>query len=238
MIFTGEQFIPGILKPRLAEEHEARYALAKGLAVGKKVLDIACGTGYGAYELSQAAESVTGVDISEESIAFAKANYSRSNLTFIKASACQPLFAPANFDLITSFETIEHLEKNDRQKYLENLRSWLKPGGTLLLSTPNKRITSPWTQKPLNKYHILEFTLAGLESELSRYFDIEKILGQRLIPKIYTYFLVRKSIRVFEKIFHFKNEIYDLGDGPGINEFGPNTEPRVFVCVCHPKNYV
>lgn len=235
MIFTGEQFVPGVLKPRLAEEHEARYALARQMAAGKKVLDIACGTGYGSAELRRVAEIVTGVDVSEESIAYAKSNFENSNVNFIRASACDSLFAPASFDLITSFETIEHLDRPQRKKCLENLRSWLKPNGTLLLSTPNKRITSPWSDKPLNRYHVKEFTRPELEQELAPYFEIEKFLGQRLVPKIYTYYPVRKSIRLFEKIFGFKNNIYDLGHGAGIQIFGRDQEPRIFVLICRPK---
>lgn len=235
MQFSGEQYVPGITKKRLVDEHEARYAFACKFASGKKTLDIACGTGYGSYELSQTALDVTGVDLSEESIVFARSNFNRPNLTFIKSSACEPLFAPSSFDLIVSFETIEHLEAADRQKYLENLRTWLKPEGVLLLSTPNKRVTSPWNLKPLNKFHVLEFTRLALENELAPYFKIEKILGQRVVPKIYTYFVVRKFLRVLEKIFGFKNEIYDLGNGPEINEFGTGLEPKIFVCVCRSK---
>jgi 2-polyprenyl-3-methyl-5-hydroxy-6-metoxy-1,4-benzoquinol methylase len=235
MIFTGEQFVPGVLKPRLAEEHESRYAFALQRASGKKVLDIACGTGYGSAALGQVAESVVGVDVSAESIDFAKSNFQKTNLEFVRASACDPLFAPASFDLITSFETIEHLDEQQRKTYLQNLRSWLKPNGTLLLSTPNKRITSPWNDKPLNRYHVKEFTSQELALELSPFFIIEKFLGQRLVPKIYTYYLTRKSIRLFEKILGFKNNIYDLGNGPEIRPFGKGQEPRVFVLICRPK---
>ncbi|MDD2785432.1 MAG: class I SAM-dependent methyltransferase [Patescibacteria group bacterium] len=236
MQFSGEQFIPGISKPRLEDEHRARYEYAINLAKGLDVLDIACGTGYGTYELSGKANSVKGVDISQESINYAKSHYQQPNLDFIQASACDPLFSAERFDLITSFETIEHLNQEQRQVYLTNLRTWLKPEGILLLSTPNKRVTSPYTDKPLNPFHIKEFTYQELKDELSSEFEVQQILGQRLVAKFLTINAVRKLLRLMEIIFKYKNTIYDLGNGPQIQRFNPSRqEPRIFFCVCRPK---
>lgn len=236
MQFSGEQYIPGITKPRLEEEHKARYEYAVTRATGLNILDVACGTGYGTYELSGRAQSAKGVDISKESIDYAKSHYQQPNLEFIQASACDPLFPPNSFDLITSFETIEHLNQEQRQIYLANLRTWLKPEGFLMLSTPNKRVTSPYTDKPLNPFHVKEFTYHELKNELSAHFEIEQILGQRIISKFLTINIIRKAIRLTEIIFRYKNHIYDLGNGPAIQAFNPaNQEPRIFFCIYKPK---
>jgi hypothetical protein len=60
-------------------------------------------------------------------------------------------------------------------------------------------------------------------------------MGQRLLPKIYTHYLVRKFYGLLRKIFGFKNDVYSQGDGPNIKEFSANQEPRIFVFLCQPK---
>ena len=70
--FTGQRVIPGKVDPDLWNEHFARYAFAARLARQKRVLDIACGSGYGSAELAKVARSVTGIDVSEEAVAHAE----------------------------------------------------------------------------------------------------------------------------------------------------------------------
>jgi 2-polyprenyl-3-methyl-5-hydroxy-6-metoxy-1,4-benzoquinol methylase len=233
MNFTGEQFVPGIQKQRLVEEHEARYAYAERITDGKRVLDIACGTGYGTAELAKSATSAVGVDISEESIAYANANYQAPNLEYIHASATDDIFASSSFDLICSFETIEHLTEKERLAYLQNLKKWLKPDGTILFSTPNRTIVSPFSAKPLNQYHIQEFTLQHLKKEIEPYFSIRQILGQRRINKFLTLYPIRKAVHLTQKILRHNFHIYDLADGPEITAFDKRIiEPRILFFVC------
>ncbi len=231
MDFTGEQYIPGISKKRLADEHVERYKYALNFAKDCTVLDIACGTGYGSYELTKEAQRVIGVDLSQESIDYAKANYVTGNLEYLNASATDELFAENTFDLICSFETIEHLDQPDRSIYLNNMAKWLKPNGILLLSTPNKKITSPFTKKPLNKYHVLEFTEKNLIAELKPFFQIYDKLGQRLINKFFTFYIIRKTISFTQKILHYDFHIYDLANGPEIMQYNKNQVPRIFVFI-------
>lgn len=237
MNFTGEQFVPGIQKTRLVEEHQTRYAFAVPFAKDADVLDIACGTGYGTAELAKISKNAIGVDLSPESIEYARSHFTLPNLKFLQASATDDLFPPDSFDLICSFETIEHLTAEQRKEYLSNLRTWLRPNGVLLLSTPNHKITSPFTAKPLNPYHMHEFTLEGLIDEVTPFFDVRKALGQRLIKKIMVGYFVRKSIHAMQRILGRSFHIYDLANGPAILPFDPaKTEPRIFVLVCGPKD--
>ena len=235
---TGEQVVPGQSSARLQEEHEARYEFAAQYAAGARVLDIACGTGYGAPRLLQAgAVSYTGVDLSADAIAHAKKHYASDKARFLAASAAEHLFNAGSFDLICSFETIEHLDTADRAAYLFNLSEYLRPGGTLLLSTPNKQITSPFTRRPLNPFHVLEFTKGQLLAEVSRHFKVEQVLGQRLVPKLASRGVVRRGIRVWEKVTRRDTTLYVTPTGPAVERYDESRrEPRSFVLVCR-KSY-
>ena len=108
MKFTGERYVP-TEQGEIRLEHYHRYALVLDLVSGKDVLDLACGEGYGTSLISEIARSVVGVDISEEAIKHAASVYSKKNLTFQIDNANKLNLADASFDVVVSFETIEHL---------------------------------------------------------------------------------------------------------------------------------
>lgn len=232
---SGEQFVPGISSPRLQEEHLARYEFAKQFCRGKNVLDIACGTGYGSHELSKIAKSVTGVDISADSVVFARDNYKKENLSFIEKDCTKIQFEKGSFDIIISFETIEHLNEKHRIAFYATLRDAVKDGGTLIFSTPNKRITSPYTEKPLNPFHVLEFSRNDLQKELDKFFVIKEWCGQRFVPRILTYKLVRKFTRFLEILFRMDFAIYSTRYPALVTKWETDSEPRVMIMVAGKK---
>jgi SAM-dependent methyltransferase len=134
--FTGERVIPDRVDPNLWNEHVARYAFASRLSRNRRVLDAGCGVGYGAAELSYAANSVTGMDISAEAVAFAGNQYSRRNLNWVQGSCTALPMGDASFDLVVAFEVIEHL--TDWPQLIAEARRVLAPGGQFIVSTPNK----------------------------------------------------------------------------------------------------
>jgi SAM-dependent methyltransferase len=146
---TGERLIPELQHGELVHaEHLARYRLAAQLAHDRCVLDAACGDGYGAAILAACgAKSVTGVDIDSTAVAHARARYA---VDFVVADVGALPFEEEAFDLVVSFETIEHV--NDPSKALAELRRVLAKGGTLVISTPN-------THEYLvdNEFHVQEF---------------------------------------------------------------------------------
>jgi ubiquinone/menaquinone biosynthesis C-methylase UbiE len=83
--FTGERVIPGQVDRDLWNEHFARYLFAARLCRHKRVLDLACGTGYGAAGLAQTASQVVGLDYSTDALAYAKEEY--PNLRLVRSSA-------------------------------------------------------------------------------------------------------------------------------------------------------
>jgi SAM-dependent methyltransferase len=135
--------------------HVRRYEWACGLVAGR-ILDVACGSGYGTAMLADRG-SATGVDRDEEALATARSRTARA--TFVQVELPRLPFGDATFDAVVSFETVEHLE--DDVAFLRELGRVVRPGGTVLLSTPNRAVTSP-DGPPPNPFHVREYVLEEL----------------------------------------------------------------------------
>ncbi len=171
-----ERFDPG-LPGRLAYEHIHRYAFCVELARGKRVLDAACGQGYGSALLSETATHLVGVDRDPTTIARARQSYAGcSNALFMTADCAHLPFAEAEFDLVVSFETLEHVELQDQM--LAEFARVLKPDGILVISTPNRPVYSP-PGKPPNPYHVKELDVGEFAAALKKCFRHVRMLGQR-----------------------------------------------------------
>jgi len=151
--FTGERFVPGT-KGEIWIEHWHRYHFAARWAAGKRVLDVACGEGYGSAFLGRSAAYVAGVDVSLQAIAHAERMYAKpGTVEFVQASCTRLPFPDASFDVAVSFETLEHIEGQDA--FLDELARVLKPGGVLVLSCPNKLEYSD-KRAFANEFHVKE----------------------------------------------------------------------------------
>lgn len=161
-------------------QHLDRYTYALGFVERKKVLDIACGTGYGTYMLSKKAEEVVGIDISNEAIQFANSNYGGDNIKyFVQDANDLSSLHEGTFDVVVSFETIEHLK--DYDNFLAEIKRILHDDGMLIISTPNKIFASPRSKKPINPFHFREFELREFKNILLKYFSNVEVIGQDYI---------------------------------------------------------
>lgn len=175
--FTGERFLPDCSR-EIWYEHYHRYAMIRPLVAGKKVLDAACGEGYGSHLLSQSAQSVVGVDLSEPTIAHAKSTYQKENLSFIQADILQMEMLPDHsFEVVVSFETLEHLAEH--QQLLKELKRVLTDDGLLIISTPDKAEYSDKTGHQ-NPFHLKELYQDEFYALLSAEFSHQEWLGQKL----------------------------------------------------------
>ncbi len=180
---TGERLMPVSLG-KTAVEHLHRYALSSELVRGKKVLDIASGEGYGSNLLAGFAEHVTGVDISEEAILHASTAYKKENLCFKQGSALDLPFEKETFDVVVSFETLEHV--SDHQKMISELKRVLKPNGILIISTPEKSVYSDQTNyfNPFHEKELYEdefIDLINLEFEFYQLFYQKYLRGSLIL---------------------------------------------------------
>jgi ubiquinone/menaquinone biosynthesis C-methylase UbiE len=176
--FTGERFTPECLR-EIAYEHWHRYAFALPFAKGRRVLDAACGEGFGSAALAGGAAQVLGIDIDAETLAHARVRYGQAvNLRFDRADATALEHLPAaSFDLIVSFETLEHVHEQERM--LDGFARLLAPDGLLMVSTPDKRTYTDATGT-INPHHVRELYREEFEALLAPRFPHMRLFGQKL----------------------------------------------------------
>lgn len=164
--FDGERCTPWV-QTQIHAAHMHRYLSTLELCRGKRVLDIACGDGYGAAMLVRnGAASVTGAEIDSDAVARAKDVYAHDGLSFVEADICRPLpFEDDSFDVAVCFETIEHITAQDA--FVRELARVLAPDGVLVISTPDKRKSNPDLPNP---FHLKELDEPEFMALLGRSF--------------------------------------------------------------------
>lgn len=177
--FTGERFLP-TCTGEIAYEHWHRYAFARRFVVGKRVLDAACGEGYGTALLSKVASTVVGVDIDAATIAHARAHYGAgAPVTFVEGSCTTLPLTDASIDVVVSFETVEHLREADQSRMLLEFSRVLVPEGLLVISSPNKRLYSD-ERSYVNEFHLHELYRDSFSELLTPAFPAQRWYHQRV----------------------------------------------------------
>ncbi len=181
---VDEHFVPGSgltlaeairAGERDAVHHLIRYEWAARCLAdvpAGSLLDLATGSGYGAYELATRLPSarVVGVDYDTAAVEQARSRYARRNLEFRTGDATRwgETIGSEAFDVIVSFDMVEHVVH--REIMMESLVRHLAPGGALLMSTPCGQLENDL--KPLWSHHRIEYSSASLYDFLRRYFGV------------------------------------------------------------------
>jgi 2-polyprenyl-3-methyl-5-hydroxy-6-metoxy-1,4-benzoquinol methylase len=145
-------------------EHRARYRWVSQVVAGKDVLDAGCGVGYGVEILASAgARAVTGIDLDPAAVATAAERFGAHAEAFLQGDVRELPAADASFDVVVCFETIEHVE--DGARALAEFRRVLRPGGVLVVSSPN-----PDAYLAGNEHHVHEFRPLELVAAVGEHF--------------------------------------------------------------------
>jgi len=175
--FTGER-LTSAYRGQTEIEHLHRYLLAREWCRDKDVLDVASGEGYGTALIAQVARNAVGVEIAPEAVEHASGAYQAGNLRFVVGDARSLPIPDASFDVVTSFETLEHFA--EQRRFLSEVRRVLRPGGLLIVSTPDRDNYSP-AESPANPFHVRELTEAEFEALLRSSFAEVSVMAQRAI---------------------------------------------------------
>jgi SAM-dependent methyltransferase len=174
LALTGERTLPDVPEENYwFRRHLAVYEWIAERAAGKRVIDMACGEGYGSDVLAGTALSVVGVDAHPEAHEHARLRYRRANLRF-ERDLIESFSEPA--DAIVFLQTIEHL--TDPRAALEHFRSLVGPGGWLFVSTPNVLTLAPkGASRSDNPWHVHEYRAQEFESLCREVFGTVELFG-------------------------------------------------------------
>jgi 2-polyprenyl-3-methyl-5-hydroxy-6-metoxy-1,4-benzoquinol methylase len=173
---TGERTLPDVPAENYwYRRHLAVYEWIGARVVGKRVLDMACGEGYGSAVLARGAESVLGVDANPQAFEHARLRYARQNLRFERGMV-ENHGEPGAYDAVVFLQTIEHVQ--DPLAGLRHFRSLLAPGGAVYVSTPNVlTLAPPGADKSSNPWHIKEYRTHEFDALCRTVFGHVELLG-------------------------------------------------------------
>jgi SAM-dependent methyltransferase len=171
---TGERTLPDVPEENYwFRRHLVVYEWIAARAIGRRVVDMACGEGYGSEVLSRGATSVIGVDANPEAHEHARLRYQRDNVRFERdlvesfAEEC---------DALVFLQTIEHVQ--DPDAILEHFRGMLAEGGVAYVSTPNLLTLAPeGAEKSGNPWHVKEYRPEEFRALCERHFGSVELVG-------------------------------------------------------------
>lgn len=169
---TGERMMPALSGQHTFWEHVWRYRFAVRNTGPGRVLDVACGEGYGTASLAARGQrQAVGVDLDPLTCEHARRTY---GIEVHCASALELPFAESSFDTVVSFETIEHLDAP--AAFIAECARVLRPGGKLIISTPNRPVYAQ--RGPANAFHQQELSWEEFASLLHAHFPHTTLHGQ------------------------------------------------------------
>ena len=184
---TGERHTPE--RVRSAEDrcmdlrHRYAYQVARDHAVpNSRVLEVGFGEGYGAAMIADVIANYEGVEVSKDLIRSAQERYPFPNLNFRLYDGPTLPFADNSFDLVISFQVIEHV--HDVGRYVRELHRVSKPRSTILVTTPNRLLRLREGERPWNRYHLVEFSPSQLAGALHVAFPQVEIHGIHAAPEV------------------------------------------------------
>ena len=244
-IYDPQSKLLNPLEQEQAQGHLDRYRFASQFLKERvKVLDAACGSGYGTEILSERAFEVSGVDLSEHGLNYANAHHKKFNNKFLLADLQNPFpFESGYFDMVVSFETLEHVV--GQEDVIKEFYRVIRPGGLMVISTPD-RDTFINKNIPENIFHVRELNKKEFLELLGKYFQVREIYGQgKLIAmpswkraaRAFINILPRSLIVKIANIIFPTNVYNSLRRSiptpiTKLNIYGPNADYTVLIAIC------
>lgn len=163
--------------------HLRAYDEAVVHASGRDVLDVGCNTGYGTIRFVPVARRVVGVDVSPRAIEAALDRAVHGQPEFLLSGGLELPFPDDSFDLVTSFQVLEHVP--DPLVFVRELIRVTRPGGKVILATPNAATRLFPGMQPWNRFHVHEYLAAELQEVLEDVFAGVRVLGMFGAPELY-----------------------------------------------------
>ena len=204
---TGERTLPDVPAENYwFRRHLVVYEWIARRTAGLRVVDMACGEGYGSATLASSAASVVGVDANPEAHEHARLRYRLPNLRFERDLV--ETFAE-QCDAVVFLQTIEHVE--DPDSILAHFRSQLAPGGVAYVSTPNLlTLAPPGAEKSDNPWHVREYRAAEFRALCERNFPRVELLGLFHARKLRAHELaIKLGWDTVHKRLHLTKPFYD-----------------------------
>ena len=172
---TGERTVPGLaVENYWFRRHEVAYLHCIDVCAGRDVLEAGCGEGYGADLIAATARTVTAVDYDAATVAHVRARYPRVGV--LAANLASLPMPDSALDVVVNFQVIEHLW--DQPQFITECLRVLRPGGSLLISTPNRITFTPGSDTPVNPFHTRELNAAEVrELLIDGGFDVQSMSG-------------------------------------------------------------
>ena len=189
---TGERTLPDVPAENYwYRRHLVVYEWIARRVAGQRVLDMACGEGYGSAVLAAAAAHTVGVDANPEAFEHARLRYTAPTLSF-ERGLVETWGEPGQFDAVVFLQTIEHVQ--DPAGVLRHFRALLAPGGTAYISTPNLlTLAPPGAEKSGNPWHIKEYRAEEFHDLCAGVFEQVEMLGLRHARKLRAHELALKA---------------------------------------------
>jgi 2-polyprenyl-3-methyl-5-hydroxy-6-metoxy-1,4-benzoquinol methylase len=171
---TGERTLPDVPEENYwFRRHLAVYEWIGAQVAGKRVVDMACGEGYGSEVLARTAAHVVGVDANPEAHEHARLRYVLPNLRY-ERDLVESFAEPC--DAVVFLQTIEHVQ--DAGAILEHFKAMLAQGGAVYVSTPNLlTLAPPGAEKSDNPWHVREYRAAEFRQLCEAHFERVEMLG-------------------------------------------------------------
>jgi SAM-dependent methyltransferase len=174
LALTGERTLPDVPEENYwYRRHLVVYQWIGARTIGERVVDMACGEGYGSEVLSRGAAAVVGVDANPEAHEHARLRYVRQNLRFERdlvesfSEEC---------DAVVFLQTIEHVQNPG--EILEHFKAMLAPGGVVYVTTPNLlTLAPPGAEKSENPWHVKEYRAEEFRALCEAHFGQVELLG-------------------------------------------------------------